>query len=186
MATDLSQKPVPEKKTIMTSPAGYNKKMLMAGVWLLVGAFVCVIGIVYCVFSIQKSQAKQYETTKEQLSAMNIEKTGEQSRLAEMEEKSGKTISLNKLLQEANQTYGPEEKSRKEGSLWIDRGAGVMYVTLGAVNGLTPGSKLEVYDGKELLGEVRVETPLDVIAYVRPINKTLADFEKNYYRVAAK
>ena len=57
-------------------------------------------------------------------------------------------------------------------------------MTLGVLNGLSAGKKLTVYDNtNKVIGHLIVETTLDVISYVRPMGKSLDEFEANYYRV---
>ena len=94
-----------------------------------------------------------------------------------------RAISLDTLVQKASNKYGPEEKDRKEGFLWIDRKSSRMIVTLGALNGVLPGKYLSVYEGDQKIGQVKVETPFDVISYVKPLDGSLERFENDYYRV---
>lgn len=77
--------------------------------------------------------------------------------------------------------YEAREINRKEGYLWVDPG-GQYVVTLGQVQGVLAGRKLNVYDGSDLLGQVVVERSLETVSYVRPETsvKIVAD---NFYRV---
>jgi hypothetical protein len=92
-------------------------------------------------------------------------------------------INLQTLVQEAETVYGPEEKRRREGFLWIDRQESKYVVTLGALNGLSPGNYLTVYEGSKRMGQVAVDTPFDVISYVHPVDATLSLAQNEYYRV---
>ncbi len=92
-------------------------------------------------------------------------------------------MSLKSLVKKAETVYGNEEKSRREGLLWVDAKSSKIMVTLGAVHGLLPGRNLSVYDRQDKIGQVMVETLFDVTAYVRPQKNTPALTQGNYYRV---
>ena len=92
-------------------------------------------------------------------------------------------ISLKNIVKESESLYGQSEKNRKEGYLWIDQKSSQYVVTLGAVNGLKPGSRLSVYDGDTKIGQVMVDTPFDVISYVQPVNNLQSSLTSDYYRV---
>ena len=55
-------------------------------------------------------------------------------------------------------------------------------MTLGAINGLSQGSILSVYDGNNKVGEVKVEVALDSISYVMP-DEPSAVLNNDYYEV---
>ena len=77
-------------------------------------------------------------------------------------------ISLKAVLKQSEKIYPPQETGRKEGVMWFDRKASRFVVTLGAINGLSKGSVLSVYDGDDKIAEVKVESALDAISYVNP------------------
>jgi hypothetical protein len=79
-------------------------------------------------------------------------------------------------------SYSEEERNRREGLLWNDKKTGQFVATLGAVQGLTPGARLQVYDGDKLLGDVEVDSTEDVVAYVHPLGNFLLG-AKQYFRV---
>ena len=93
------------------------------------------------------------------------------------------TISLKKLVQESEIIYGDDEKGRKEGYLWVDRKASQFVITLGAINGLLPGNRLNVYDGSNKIGQIEVDMPFDVISYVHPVDNSFDVSSQGYYRV---
>lgn len=161
----------------------YNKKELFSGIVFLSAAFVFIFVIFYLVVKTHQRQLEAYDSLQEKMEAINIERVAVEEMAAELKAKVGTSVSLDNLMAQAQKTYGPEEKNRREGVLWIDRAAKSCYITLGAVQGLAAGDKLKVFEGTTEIGAVRVETPLDVISYVRPINKELDDFGKDYYRV---
>ncbi len=92
-------------------------------------------------------------------------------------------VSLKRLVAQSEEIYGKNEKSRKEGFLWVDQQASQYVVTLGAINNLFPGDYLTVYDGDKKIGQVKVESSFDIISYVQPLEKINRIFQKDYYRV---
>ena len=93
-------------------------------------------------------------------------------------------MNLNKLVDEAKAVYGEGEQNRKEGFLWIDRKESKWVVTLGALNGVKPGSVLSIYNGNQKVGQVAVDDLFDVISYVHPLEKGPEQFTSDYYRAA--
>lgn len=155
--------------------ADLNKKNIFIGIVLIIGAFVCMLGVFYVTFDDQRAKEEEVKTLKEQLVLLNTEKEIGVN---------NPSLNLAKLIQEAKNIYGEEESARNEGFLWIDREGKTLVVTLGALNGLNVGSRLAIYDDKnKMVGFVRVETPLDIVSYVRPVNKSIGEFEQDYYRV---
>ena len=108
-------------------------------------------------------------------------KDKQKSGTAETTKASG--MNLKSIVDRAKSTYSEAEQKRKEGYLWIDRANSKFIVTLGAVQGLLPGDYLTVYDGDKKIGQVTIETPFDVTAYVRPLGESADLFKKNYYHV---
>ncbi len=176
---------VAEKKVLKVKPeqrGDRNKKRIFIGLVFVVMTYGCVVGIFYFLVDTQQKKITEIGELKEQVELLKTEKMVADRRVKEVEGKLGATIRLDKLIDEAKLVHGQEELNRKEGSLWIDRVAKTYYVTLGALNGLYPGSKVTIYDGDAKLAEMKVATPLDVISYVEPIDKKLSDFSKDYYR----
>jgi len=118
-----------------------------------------------------------------------IQKRAEVIRMQEKEQtpeapiKMEKSASVESFVREAETLYSEEEMNKKEGYLWVDRKSSKYVVTLGAINGLNTDSQLAVYQGKDKIGSVIVDLPLDVISYVRPANPSQKFSENNYYRV---
>ena len=92
------------------------------------------------------------------------------------------SIDINKLVEHAKAVYGPEELNRKEGYLWIDRKANKFVVTLGALQGLSNGKTISIYDGDKKIGQVAVDESYDVISYGHPVDLTMDQFPGDYYR----
>ncbi len=76
-----------------------------------------------------------------------------------------------------------EERHRKEGVLWIDQQASQYIITLGAVNEISLGDYLTIFDGKQKIGQVKVIELFDTISYVQPLEKKKKSMKKKYYRV---
>jgi hypothetical protein len=171
----------PDEKKQKTKSA--NKTQLFLGLLLILVAFLCVVAVFYFLMNAQTEKLGEISTLKEQISVLNIENGLSRQKASELEQKVGRSLNMQRILEEADKIYDPAEKKRKEGYLWIDRETNTFLVTLGALNGLNVGSRLTVYDKTEKMGFVRVETALDVISYVQPVNKTMNDFAQDYYRV---
>lgn len=92
-------------------------------------------------------------------------------------------ISLKAVLKQSEEIYTPEEKNKSEGLLWVDRKLEKFVVTLGAINGLSEGSVLSVYEDNKKLGEVKVKTMLDTISYVEPQEELKPFLKGDYYQV---
>lgn len=146
-------------------------------------AFFCFAAVVYFMFHDQKEQSQEITSLRENMLAVNAERDVAESQVARLERKVGQAVYIDKLLQQSQKYHDPQEAQRKEGHLWVDRKNNVILATLGILNGANKGMRLAVYDGNTQVTYVRVESPLDVISYVYPINQTLDDFEKDYYRV---
>ncbi len=162
-----------------------SKTGLLAGLILIAFAFICVLAIFYVVVNGQQAQTAQMEELKARVDSLKIARDQTKEELETLK-KAPKTMSLQDLLKQSEAQYGSSEKNRKEGFLWIDRKSSTYLITLGALNGLTPGSHLNIYLDKERVGNVVVETPLDVISYVHPVGKSLKDFSQDYYRVVVE
>lgn len=152
----------------------------------MVAAFICVIAIFYFQVNAQRNDSAKIENLESQISDFKIinEQTSEE--IKSLQNAPPKPITLEDILKESNKIYGKDERTRKEGFLWIDQKASTFIVTLGALNGLKPGSRLVVYDDGKKVGQVVVKTPLDVTSYVQPVNKFSSDPNQNYFRVVAE
>ncbi len=161
-----------------------NKKILLKGLVFIMASFICIVGIFKFMIDLQREKSQEVEKLKEKLTQLNSERDIIERKVADLEQAVGTSIDLKKILFEAEKIYGSEEKSRKDGYLWVDRHSMNLIVTLGAIHGLSPGDLLSVYEGDNKIGLVRVEIPLDVISYVQPVNKSINQLEQDYYRVA--
>jgi len=163
--------------------AGFHKKNLLIGLGCLLAAFLCLVGVFYFLLNDQRARQETIQSLEEHLLAAQTEQDLAEKENMDLKDRVGSSIYLENLLAESAQRYGEDERSRREGILWVDHKAGTLLVTLGALNGVAAGSRLTVLDGDDEIGFVRVETPLDVISYVYPVNQSVDIFEKEYYRV---
>ncbi|MCA9405925.1 MAG: hypothetical protein KC684_05265 [Candidatus Omnitrophica bacterium] len=162
-----------------------NSKTIFLGVFLVLVALVCALTAFYYLEARPEMVAN--EQTESDVAQLPAEKSVDQDSPAQTAKastnKSTEDISLKNLVDKAETVYGDEEKQRKDGFLWFDRGSSKLVVTLGAVNGLTPGSSLAVYDGNKRIGKVKVDVPFDVISYVQPLDGSADRLTGDYYRV---
>jgi len=161
-----------------------NKKDLFVGVVLIIIAFLCTIIIFYFIISTHKETVEEVGVLKEKVGILSTEKQLAKHKISKLKSEVGKSLYIDNILDKANKIYDEKEKARREGYLWIDRGADTYIATLGALHGVTSGSRLVVYDGDKEIGHVRVDTAMDVVSYVYPTNNDSADqFPGDYYRV---
>ena len=163
------------------------KLRLIVGLLLITISFICVAVVLYSIGHTTKVRATKVAYLETQLTNLIAEKAAAQMEPADSGRIKKGPVKAEDVLTGAENVYGQEAREKKEGILWVDHKASRYLVTLGAFNGLRSGDQLNIYDGDKLIGEVSVETPLDIIAYVKPVGKmVLEDFDKNYYRVAVK
>ena len=160
-----------------------NKNKMLAGIFFVGMSFVCLTGVFYFMINNQKAKAQETATLNEQITLLKTEKEAGERKLAEIEKSLGKSVRLENVLQAANQTLDPKEKDRREGYLWVDRQGQSWIITLGALNGVSIGTRLTVYDGETKVGIIKVLTPLDVISYVQPLDDSVKGLKDDYYRV---
>ena len=155
-----------------------GKAKLLWGVVLISAAFVCIVATFYFI-----GQADQADKKKIALLDDQLAKLKEQAKNLSHADKTHEPMKLGELVKKAEDVYDSAEKNRKEGSLWLDRRSNSFIVTLGALQGLLPGSQLSIYDGSKKMDTASVEIPFDVISYVKPVKSSPDSFTGNYYRV---
>jgi hypothetical protein len=175
--------PPPKNKRPISPPIDRNKKKIVAGLTFIIAAFVGVIAIFYVMMHKELSREKSLDKFKAQILALSAEKDLAETKIADLEQDVAQIPELDKIIAASSKIHGKQERDRKEGFLWIDRKGQAMIATLGALNGVTPGSRLTVFDGDTKIGYVRVDLAMDVISYVVPDRMALSDFKKDYYRV---
>lgn len=160
-----------------------NKSKLFIGAVLMLGAFLCVLIVFYFLVNAHRERLAEIETLEEKFLALDTEKNSLQRKVVELQDEIGRSIYLNKLIDESQNQYGNAEKDRREGFLWIDRETSTLIVTLGVLHGVSTGTKLTLYDQNDQpSGHVIVDTAMDVISYVHPMGRSITDLEQTYYR----
>jgi hypothetical protein len=160
-----------------------NKTKIIIGLIFIIAAFVCVGGILY----VSGQSQQQNEAQMAQLQAQLVNLISQKARAAlprpDVQKVQRDIINVEELIAKASRLYGAEERERKDGVLWIDKEGKRCIITLGAVNGLRKGSILNVYREDRFIDKITVDTPFDIISYVTPIERSLEQFDDNYYRV---
>ena len=150
---------------------------------LIASAFVGIIAILYVLVNVQTQKSNKIDNLQELVTVLDTQAEVAARKAEEMESELGESIYLEKLVKEAKEAYGYEEQARREGRLWVDRTSKTMIATLGAINGVLPGTRLAVYDENKLIGYVTVETSMDVISYIKPTELLFDQYERDYFRV---
>src|SRR3989338_6320454 len=160
-----------------------NKKRLLFGLVMIIAAFVCVLGLFYFLVDFQKININKIESLEVSVNKLQFEREKVEEELESVKNAGPRPIDVQDIVNEAQKIYGPEEIKQTQGYLWIDRESAIYLVTLGALNGLKPGSRLVIYAGNEKVGLAVVEKPLDVISYVSLVGSASEDLIGDYYRV---
>lgn len=160
-----------------------GKKRLLAGLVLILLAFVGTVAMLYVLIGDLNGRTQRLEELRTEMDLLAEERQSMADKNDELAARVGTGISLDRLLSAAEEVYPDDVKNSRTGYLWVDRQADAWMITLGAVNGLRVGTRLPVYDGDQVVDTVEVETPLDVISYVRPTQKLKSQFDKDYFRV---
>ncbi len=158
-----------------------KKFKLLVGLGLIVLAFLGTCSIFYIMNNTNMRHEEKIKSLSDDVSQLNSEKNITEIELENLKVQ-GDSIKVDKLVAQAQKEYDPKELNRKEGILWVDRQSQTFLVTLGALHGLKPGSSLTIYDNESKVGIVTVDTPLDVVSYVWPLEKDKDKFASNYYR----
>jgi hypothetical protein len=157
-----------------------NKIKLIAGFSLMVAAFLCIVAALGYA---NRANSSKLAATQVQLANMIAQNSQTEMKSADGTRVRREPINLEDFLTRAKSIYGEDELKRKEGILWVDRKASSCMVTLGRVNGLNVGSKLNIYDGDNKIGQATVDMPLDIVSYVQLVDKAADELPNSYYRV---
>ncbi len=174
--------PAPEKVSVIKPSQDAKKIYLFIGLICIVGAFLGVCAIFYMMTHESLQKEEKIKDLSDQLVTINGEKGIVEGELENLKAQAD-SIKIEMIVAQSQKMYGQDESSRKEGLLWADKKSKMYIVTLGALNGLKPGSILAVYDGETRVGEVAVDLPLDVISYVQPSKRSSEKMAKDSYRV---
>ena len=162
--------------------ASQNKTKLLAGFILIIVAFIWLAGAFY--YSTKNNLAGKDKLTLMEAEISKLKKQSQNSSLnPAAAQESPAQFKLETLVKKAENIYPETEKSRTEGFLWFDRASQSFIITLGALQGLHPGSQLSIYEGDKKIDMASVDFPFDVVSYVKPIKNSPDAFTSNYYRV---
>lgn len=159
-----------------------NKTILFLGLLFIFSAFMCVAAVSYQMIQDRRYKDEEVEDIRRNLVEVKAERTEAQRKARELAARAGQGIEFDRLMSAAHQRHGEEERSRREGDLWIDREGKEWMVTLGALNGLAKGSRLRVMDGDQQIGVVTARAVLDVVSYVDPEDDH-GQFQGDLYQV---
>ena len=162
-----------------------NKTVLFLGLLFIVSSFLCVVAVFYQVVNNWQENSRQLEIVLRRLAESEAGQAAARSEAQHLAHRMGRGIEFESLMAASRQHHGFEERTRRQGDLWIDRQGDQWMVTLGALNGLREGSLLRVMDGTQEVGMVAVKTVLDVVSYVSPLdNRDL--FQDDIYHVVVE
>ncbi len=160
-----------------------GKKQIFTGLIFIFVSFLGAVFLLYLTVNAQSAKEVEVKDLNEKLLLVNTQKDQASSQAQELQSQVGSVLDLDKVVKASEKVHGVSEADRKEGSLWINRKSGNSMVTLGILNGVTKGSRLAVFDGGKKIATLKVTSALDVVSYVEPVDKTLADFTRDYYQV---
>lgn len=169
-----------------------NKNNIIFGLVLILVAFFC--GATAFVFMNAQTAADSQKLAVLQVQLTNLiaQKSTPFLSKADQDLVKKEPVEPEDILRRTQKVYGPQEASRRDGILWIDRDKAACMITLGAANGLKPGSRLSIYqdvkdvDSKVIsqkIADAVVDKAYDIISYIRINERPLNDFSKDYYRV---
>ena len=160
-----------------------GRKRIITGLIFIAASFLGAIFLFYLTVNAQSAKESELRDMKQDLVLARTEKDLVSTKAQQLEMEVGRVIDLDKVVSASQKIHGADEATRKQGSMWINRKTQICMVTLGALNGVSKGSRLEVYDGEDKFATVKIVSSLDVVSYVEPIDKELKDFKKDYYAV---
>lgn len=180
--------PAPKVVLPKTSSAGTpdGKRQIVTGLIFISASFLGAVFLLYLTVNAQSAKEAQLRDMKQDLVLTRTEKDLANTKAQQLEAEVGRVIDLDKVVSASKEIHGADEANRKQGSLWINRKTQSCMVTLGALNGVTKGSRLDVFDGEEKIGKVNIISALDVVSYAEPVDKELKEFKKDYYAVKAE
>lgn len=183
-----SVKPAAKANSALPKASVMNdgKKQIITGLVFVSLAFVGAIFLFYQNVNAQSAKEAQVNELTQQLTVVSTEKDLSTRKAQALEKEMGRVLDLEKVVNASKQVNGAKEAEKKEGSLWIDRKNKSFLITLGILNGVNIGNRLQVYDGDSKMATIKVVAALDVVSYVEPLDKDMKDFLKNYYTVKSE
>ena len=163
-----------------------NRTILFLGLLFIVVAFVCIVGVFYRIINEHQLATKEVEDIKEEIVAIDAQRTAAERQVQELAKRVGKEIELEHLIKMAEEEYGEQEREREEGDHWVDRDGDSWMITLGALNNIDEGSRLRVLDDRDQqIGVVVAEDVLDVVSYVYPLENR-GQYRDDIYQVVVE
>lgn len=172
-----------------------NKNNIIIGIALVVVAFFCIAAAFYFVSAQTTTDAKRLADLQVQLTNLINQKGTPYLSKDEQELVKREPVKAADILARTEKVYGTKELTRKDGILWIDREKAACMITLGAANGLKPGSHLAIYQEikgpdstviSQKIADAVVDKAYDIVSYVSISDKPLSGFVNDYYRVTAE
>jgi hypothetical protein len=172
-----------------------NKSKIAVGLFLVVCAFLCAAAVFYFIYQKAGADEQRLAKLQVQLSDLIAQKSAPVLSKADRDLTERPPLEAQDVLNRTEKVYGKQALARKDGVLWIDRETATCIVTLGAANGLVPGTHLGIYQEpqendsageSQKIGEAVVDKTYDIISYVSLSDKTLSDFARDYYRVTVQ
>ena len=152
------------------------KKIIVGSILVIFGVGLFAAAIFYYL-EVKPELAKRKQVQLKKLKAKEVKV---QKRI--LENQQGAKDTSNSKENKIPLQVSKEERNRKEGVLWVNQ-ATQYIVTLGAVNNVSLGDYLTVFDGDKKIGQVKVIELFDTISYVQPLEKKKKAMKKKYYRV---
>lgn len=190
LPSDMAAQPASKVKVagniVKPSPAVDGKKQIIAGLVFICASFLGAVFLLYLTVNAQSAKEFEVKDLNEKLLLVSTEKEAAASQAQAFKSQVGRALDLEKVVDASQKVHGEKESDRKNGSMWINRKTGSWMVTLGVLNGVTKGSRLGVFDGKNKIATLKVISALDVVSYVEPVDKEIGDFERDYYEVKSE
>ncbi len=121
-----------------------GRKRIITGLIFIAASFLGAIFLFYLTVNAQSAKESELRDMKQDLVLARTEKDLVSTKAQQLEMEVGRVIDLDKVVSASQKIHGADEATRKQGSMWINRKTQICMVTLGALNGVSKGSRLEV------------------------------------------
>ncbi len=153
------------------------------GIFFILLSFLGMAVVIVLIFGKLRVRDEELSLLKAQVSLAEETKAEVEETNIKLLDALGSEVAVSRVVQEADKVYDEKIKDVKDGYLWVDRASPSWVVTLGALNGLSEGSRLSVFDGNEKIDTVKVMMAMDVISYVFPTERLKNQYNADYFRV---
>ncbi|HOY08835.1 MAG TPA: hypothetical protein PLB05_02025 [Candidatus Omnitrophota bacterium] len=165
------------------SPSQTPRVQLKLGIFFVFLAFLGLGVVVVLILGKMSVRDEELALLKAQVSLSEETKAEVEETNMALLNALGAEVSVSRVVQAADKVYDAKVKNTKDGYLWVDRASATWVVTLGALNGLSEGNRLSVFDGNEKIDTVEVSMAMDVISYVLPTERLKNQYNADYFRV---